>query len=237
MRYLWLNLVAFGCSTTAFAQGYVAFSNHVIGDTPGTLLVDAPVFDTDCRTRLAGAAYLAQFYAGLTPGALQPAGQISPFSTGIAAGYVYSATDANISGATEGQIVYVQMRAWQASAGPRYETAVAGGGKYGFSNIVPEAAVLPPGGPGNWPVGLQSFCLFSGLPPKLTATLNGAGNVTLTWTVPSNGFVLQRNSRLGSTNWVTITNAVSGAGSGNQFQVPAAGRAMFYRLVHPEPSP
>jgi hypothetical protein len=44
----------------------------------------------------------------------------------------------------DGQIVYVQLRAWHGSA---YETAVAAGGKYGYSNVVPVPADHPPGPP------------------------------------------------------------------------------------------
>jgi hypothetical protein len=59
--------------------------------------------------------------------------------------------------------------------------------------------------------------------------------VTLSWAAPSDGFLLQQNASLGATNWVTVTSAISMAGSSNQFTISPAGGTMFYRLVHPEP--
>jgi hypothetical protein len=76
----------------------------------------------------------SEFYAGLTPDALQPSGGIVPFRTGVGSGYVTAATGMTLYGVqVDGQIAYVQMRAWQASAGPSFEAAVASGGKFGYS--------------------------------------------------------------------------------------------------------
>jgi hypothetical protein len=159
-----------GLSSRLSAQGEIAFRNIVRG------LSDAPVFDTDCQTRLKGSAYLSEVYAGLSPDSLQPADGPIPFlATGIG-GYMEQAGGAVIAGAGDGTVVYAQLRAWEAAAGPSYEAAVAAGGKYGESNIVPMVARVPPGPP-DWPVGLQSFCLIP--EPSPLALLACAGGIGL----------------------------------------------------------
>lgn len=216
------------------STGQIAFGNHLFG------VVDAPVFNTDCQTRLLGPVFVAEVYAGFTPDSLQALGPILPFKTGLQAGYVSFGPEGenlriyDVPGARSGVTVYTQLRAWDSSAGATYEAAVADGGKYGFSNIVPILAVEPLNPP-NVDVGLESFCLFSGSPPKLRAAASGPNSATLSWTVPSNGFLLQQNSSLGNTNWVTVTNAISVAGT-NEFKVTVSGGSTFYRLVHPEPA-
>jgi hypothetical protein len=136
----------------AWAQGQISVSNYVPVEN-----LDAPIFETDCATRLEGDAYLVQAYVGFTGDSLSPVGMGRPFRTGKAAGYFpsYVLTIPETSSET---LVYLQLRVWQAGAGPTFEAAVLAGGKYGLSNIVPMWTVMAPGTP-NSPVGLQSFCL------------------------------------------------------------------------------
>lgn len=157
-----------GCclAAPAWAQGQIAVGNRQI-----VAGIDAPVFDVDCTTRLEGPAYLAQPYVGLTPDSLSPVGWVLPFRTGARAGYITSQV-VDVPGALGGTVVYAQLRAWEARAGRSYEAAVAAGGKYGFSNIVPIVAVMPPGTP-NDPVGLQSFCLVPEPGPGVLLALGG----------------------------------------------------------------
>jgi hypothetical protein len=234
MKRLIVWMVTLQVSTSAWAQGWIAFWNYL------PPWIDAPVYDSDCTTPLIGSAYLSQVYGSLTQENYQPWGHIIPFNTpppGGRGGFMAHAITIDIGGTSQGQIVYVQLRAWQASAGPTYEAAVAAGGKYGYSNVVPMPAYLAPSYP-TFPYGLQSFCLFSGLPPKLTATVNGTGTVVLSWTVPSDGFLLQRTTNLLGTNWLTVPDAISIAGTNNQFKAPVvSGASLFYRLIHPKPSP
>lgn len=133
--------------------------------------IDAPVFDTDCTTRLAGAAYLAQVYVGLAPGDLSPIGWVLPFRTGDAAGYI-TMTVLTVTGSS-GTLVYSQLRAWEALSGGSYEAAVAAGGKHGVSNVVPIRTVMPPGAP-DVPVGLESFCLVPEPAPVAFMAWGGA---------------------------------------------------------------
>ncbi len=143
------------CAVASLAQG-TFYGSINVGNRVLLSGIDAPVFDTDCVTRLAGTNFLVQAYIGFTPDSLAPMGDARPFRTGQYAGYFVSHI-VNVPDAA-GRLVYVQLRAWEATAGTSYEAAVAAGGKYGFSNVVPVIAIAPPGPPADL-VGLQSFCL------------------------------------------------------------------------------
>ncbi len=164
---LWFSLVACGLGMHAWAQGQITFGNRILLSG-----IDAPVFDTDCTTRLAGPAYVAQAYVGFTPDSLRPLGVILPFRTGAAAGYI-SATIVTVPGSDINMNVFLQMRAWEARAGASYEAAVAAGGKHGYSNILPMVVDFPPGTPTD-PIGLQSFCLVPEPSVKVLGLLGGA---------------------------------------------------------------
>jgi hypothetical protein len=230
MEPFWIGLFAWAWTLETFAQGYLGFTNHAAG---APYYIDAPVFDTDCRTRLPGPAYLSEFYAGLTLDALRPSGQIEPFNSGPGAGYVqYSAMQWDDPAIWDGTIFQVQMRAWQASAGPSFEAAVASGGKFGFSNLVPEALRLAPG-PTEFPVGLRSFCLMQplGQEPRLKISAT-TRPLTLEVDVigrPEWSVVLQTSSDLMS--WAPLaTNVLSGALWIYQDQ-PAEDETRFYRVL------
>jgi hypothetical protein len=137
---------------SAFGQGQVVVGNYI--PLSG---VNAPVFDTDCQTRLEGPFFVAQAYVGFTADSLGPVGPVINFRTGEKAGYIM-ATVVTIPGAWHGRRIYFQLRAWEAQAGASFEAAVVSGGKHGVSNIVPMRAWEPPSPPGD-PIGLQSFCL------------------------------------------------------------------------------
>jgi len=80
LRSLLLVLVL---SSRLAAQGTINFSNRDVTDG-----IDAPVTDTDGKTRLSGAGFLAQLYAGLSPTTIAPVGPPQTFRTGAAAGYM-----------------------------------------------------------------------------------------------------------------------------------------------------
>jgi hypothetical protein len=147
--------------------GYILYNNFVPG------LIDAPVFDTDCQTRLAGTAYSAQVYVGFTPTSLEPLGPITWFRTGSAAGYIVPVSF-TVPGAADLQTVYTQLRVWQAAAVKTFEEAAAAGGKIGSANIVPMQVVYPTPPPNN-PLGLESFCLIP--EPSVTALLGSAASI------------------------------------------------------------
>jgi hypothetical protein len=153
---------ALGLTLEAWAQG-----RFVTSGLPGGFifytgrvgqLLDAPVFDTDCQTRLEGSAYLAQVYVGLTRDNLQPMGWITKFGTGMRAGYI-DPIGFVVPGTFNYQIVYTQLHVWEAAAGATFEEAVASRGKYGTANVLELPVVYAPGTPVH-PYGLQSFCLI-----------------------------------------------------------------------------
>ncbi len=156
--------IAWLATLPAWSQGTIQLGNYHPGE------VDAPVFDSDCTTRLAGTGYLAQWYLGLAPDSLAPVGAVLSFGTGERAGYIRSQY-LEIPG-TSYTRVFTQLRAWEASAGASFEEAVLSGGKHGNSNVVPLWTVMPPTGP-NTPVGLQSFCLVPEPGPGALLALGG----------------------------------------------------------------
>jgi len=163
MRTCYLLLFVCYLTVPAWPQGQIAVGNRVtIYD------IDAPVFDSDCATRLAGSAYRAQAYVGLTSDSLTPLGMSVTFRTGAAAGYIATYT-LTLPGVEAGTLVYFQLRAWEATGGSTFEAAVASGERYGFSNVVPVIPTAPPATEG-YPVGLQSFCL---VPEPSSAALLG----------------------------------------------------------------
>jgi hypothetical protein len=58
----------------------------------------------------------------------------------------------------------------------------------------------------------------------------GGGNASVSWPWPSTGFVLQENTNLATTNWVTVPNTPAVV---NQVIAPATNANNFYRLANP----
>jgi len=147
---IWAGTICLGLQ--AYAQGRVNFSARVVG------LYDAPVFDVDGVTKVSGPDFLAQMYAGPNEGSLAPIDIALPFRTGPAAGY-WSSRAVSIPSVPPGQVAYIQIHAWAASAGPTFEEAVRSGGKRGVSRLITTLT----GGEGSPPslptdlAGLESF--------------------------------------------------------------------------------
>jgi hypothetical protein len=130
---------------------------------------EAPVFDIDGQTRLAGAGYLVQLYAGPTLETIRPAGHPIPFRIGFLAGFFVGQV-VRLANVAPGETAFVQVRAWEATRGTSYEEARAVGGKFGRSEIL-ELRTMPPQAPPVTLVGLQSFSLQVGL-PRFSAGVN-----------------------------------------------------------------
>ncbi len=152
--------------------GTVHFNNRV-----SLAGVDAPVFEADGTTPLAGPAYLAQLFAGLAPDALDPVGAAVPFSTGAAAGYIVGGVVV-IPGVAPGALAHVQMRVWESAKGPDYASALRAGSKTGVSGVLSlttGGAGAPPSFPAEL-VGLESFRIgLETEPPVVTLTSPAAG--------------------------------------------------------------
>jgi len=59
------------------------------------------------------------------------------------------------------------------------------------------------------------------------------GNALLWPTNFAGGYLLQQNTNLASTNWVTSSNAMILTGGTNQVTVPTTTGNLFFRLYHP----
>jgi hypothetical protein len=69
-------------------------------------------------------------------------------------------------------------------------------------------------------------------PAALGVALSGT-NLVLSWPSPPGDFVLQQNSDLTTTNWLTVTNAPVITNFQNQVILPTATGNQFYRLEYP----
>jgi len=82
--------------------------------------------------------------------------------------------------------------------------------------------------------GYGGLCMAQ-IPAQPSLSIRPSGtNLTLSWPLPSAGFVLQQSADLTSTNWANVTNSVTPTNYWNQVTVapPASGNA-FYRLAGP----
>jgi hypothetical protein len=203
MKLLLTSLLIWATAFSALGQGTVMMLNRV-GSS-----VDAPVYDTDGTTKLAGTGFRAQLYAGSTEASLKAVGDSVTFRTGLAVGYFDSGSDSTrtIPGVAAGGKAYAQVRAWDATKGSSYEAAQSAGAKTGSSDVF---SVTTGGGlvPPAQLVGLRTFKLQLSSKPTITkqpvSLALGAGDiarfeVTATGTDPI------------SYQWFKGTSPISGA--------------------------
>lgn len=69
--------------------------------------------------------------------------------------------------------------------------------------------------------------------PSLSIAWKGPDQVAITWSRFAGGFLLQQNSDLGSTNWVSVTNAPVVVNNQEQVILGTSTAGTFFRLVHP----
>ncbi len=67
-------------------------------------------------------------------------------------------------------------------------------------------------------------------PPPLRIALATNATVVVAWPATVTGFLLERNSALDTTNWVTVTNSPVTVGTEKQVTLPASDGGAFYRL-------
>lgn len=69
--------------------------------------------------------------------------------------------------------------------------------------------------------------------PPLKVSLSQPQSIAFTWPYTNSPYRLQANASIGSTNWVTLTNAPANAGGESKIVLPAQAKAQFYRLALP----
>jgi hypothetical protein len=69
--------------------------------------------------------------------------------------------------------------------------------------------------------------------PQLNVKAAPTNTLLFTWTAPTNGYRLQANASLSTTNWTTLTNAPVTVGSSNQIILAVPASNVFYRLTLP----
>jgi hypothetical protein len=69
--------------------------------------------------------------------------------------------------------------------------------------------------------------------PQLNLSLSPTNTLVFAWPSATNGYLLQANAALGTTNWVTLTNAPVTVGSSKQIVLPTQAGKLFYRLTLP----
>lgn len=143
------------------AQGTVIFANYVWG------VLDAPVFEADYVTRVAGPEYIAQLYAGPDSSSLAPVGPPVPFLSGAGAGYFLGGTRV-IPTVAPGNVAAVQVRYFRTRA-LSGDIALTG-----VSLVTTGGGGSPPTLPANL-VGLTSVAFPEPEPPTTLLALLAAG--------------------------------------------------------------
>jgi hypothetical protein len=69
--------------------------------------------------------------------------------------------------------------------------------------------------------------------PTLGIQLTSTNTLLLSWPAASTGFVLQQNSALGTSNWLSVSNSINTVSGQNQVLVAPAGRESAFRLKSP----
>lgn len=127
-----------------------------------------PVVHPETIEFLAGAGWMAQPFVGTNPYNLEPVGPAVPFYEGRLRGfYLKEPTPARtIPGIAPGEMATVQIRVWETSAGPDFDSAYDNKGNFFASNIF-EVKTGGVGSPPSLPAdldGLLEFFYNDGLP-------------------------------------------------------------------------
>ncbi len=69
--------------------------------------------------------------------------------------------------------------------------------------------------------------------PTLRIYLSSPSSAVVAWLAPATGFVLQENSNLNTTNWITSAATVTTISGTNQISVAPPTGNKFFRLYHP----
>ena len=146
MKTLLSLLAVAGVTMSALAQGEVEFRNRVsyLGPDGQRITYDRRI-DTSLGQPLAGPDYAAQLFYGSSLDNLLPVtNPPAPFRTGAGAGYWMPGFNTRriLHGFVAGDTVWMEVRIWNYSLFPDWESAVASGQPYGRS--CPFTYTIPP---------------------------------------------------------------------------------------------
>ena len=202
-------------STSGIGGGLIDFRNRNFFS--GVTNIDARVFDLDGVTPLDGSNYVAQLYAGPSLDLLRPAGQPTPFQSGVNGGFFVPPIVA-LANVAAGSNAVLQVCAWDATFGTSYEQVRSTGGKFGKSAIL---QVVAGGGtrPAQTLLGFKSFSLQAGLPYFQVGTISFVemeSTNTMVWAVhgqPNCLYLIEKSDHLGETVWHPLTVLTNVTGS------------------------
>ena len=214
--------------------GYLTFRNRLIGPNPRPVINDVPVFDIDGVTRLAGANYVAQLYAGPSLEGMRAAGHPSPFQSGTGAGFFNSQTITlpNVPG---GENAFCQVRVWDMNYGLSYEQARGFGGKFGKSGIIQVRVSQPPFELPPTLVGLQSFAVQAGLPEFTVGRIDFVERQhgSVLWSLTGQKgyrYLIEKSTPPDRTEWLPFLILTNDIGTVTFADSPnSASSAVFYR--------
>jgi len=231
MRRLLTLMVAASSVLGSFAQGVLNFANKTNG-------VDARIFWVDCQTVLYG--WVAGLFYG--PAGVPECLRVTHTFTDVHYGY-FNAGAIVIDGFRPGQTITAQVRVWDLNISPYWDQAVRAVGPTNMIGVSPlfQVTLAAPTEPPANLTGLKPFCLRwpEGIHPHPSLSVQVVLTNTLVFSWGANSllgpaadnFLLQQNSSLGSTNWVTLTNVPWTDWFQKQVPLPRPATAMFYRLI------
>ena len=186
--------------------------------------------------------FMGQLYAGPSndESALNPIGQPVPFLNGAGAGYIRSGT-IKLPGMAGGQIIHLQLRAWERCAGDTYEQALENGSAHVRSALftaIAHATIengtpgLPPGSANRFPS--TQVVLGPEVPLRVARIESAAATVQICWaTRPGASYRVQHAPGMAHPiNWTTLPNGQNIIGTGRVAQIsdtPGVQQS-FYRV-------
>lgn len=171
MKQLCAAVLVLGASLTAQAQGTVWFLN--VDQVHG---LDAPFYESDGVTKLAGPDFMAELLAGANPGNLASLGTTG-FLAGGVAGY-FNGGFRVVPDVPAGGTAWIQLRAWNVNSGPTFASAQASGlpNSWAASSIFSVVAGTPSQPAVLTPLGTTPI-LLSTVPEPSVLALAGAAAV------------------------------------------------------------
>lgn len=217
-------LAVAGVTASAMAQGEVDFRNHV--SYLGPDYYDRRI-DTSFGQPLAGPDYAAQLFYGSSLDNLLPVtNSPAPFRTGTGAGYWNPGVNPRriLHGFVAGDTVWMEVRIWNYSLFPDWESAVASGQPQGRS--CPFTYTIPSTNAHESAFIMQNFSAAGwwDCQPAMFPCVRVGDSLVISFYLPRPALVLE-STDLASVAWGPPVATTSGI-----LKVPMTNTLMFYRI-------